>query len=104
MKVASRTEIKLGEATCLSSIDGEIKEYKLEITKIYQNNNYDNKSMLINITDENLLEKTGGIIQGMSGTPIIQNGKFVGAITHVLVNNPTVGYAVFGDLMLKYWH
>ena len=56
----------------------------------------------INITDENLLEKTGGIIQGMSGTPIIQNGKFVGAITHVLVNNPTVGYAVFGDLMLKY--
>mgnify|MGYP002123936010 CR=1 FL=1 len=85
MKVASRNEIKLGEATCLSSIDGEIKEYKLEITKIYQNNNYDNKSMLINITDENLLEKTGGIIQGMSGTPIIQNGKFVGAITHVFV-------------------
>ena len=102
MKVASRNEIKLGEATCLSGIDGEIKEYKLEITKIYQNNNYDNKSMLINITDENLLEKTGGIVQGMSGTPIIQNGKFVGAITHVLVNNPTIGYAVFGDLMLKY--
>jgi len=102
MKVASRNEIKLGEATCLSGIDGEIKEYKLEITKIYQNNNYDNKSMFINITDENLLEKTGGIVQGMSGTPIIQNGKFVGAITHVLVNNPTVGYAVFGDLMLKY--
>ena len=102
MKVASRNEIKLGEATCLSGIDGEIKEYKLEITKIYPNNNYDNKSMLINITDENLIEKTGGIVQGMSGTPIIQNGKFVGAITHVLVNNPTVGYAVFGDLMLKY--
>jgi stage IV sporulation protein B len=102
MKVASRNEIKLGEATCLSGIDGEIKEYKLEITKIYPNNNYDNKSMFINITDENLLEKTGGIVQGMSGTPIIQNGKFVGAITHVLVNNPTVGYAVFGDLMLKY--
>ena len=102
MKVASRNEIKLGEATCLSGIDGEIKEYKVEITKIYQNNNYDNKSMLINITDENLIEKTGGIVQGMSGTPIIQNGKFVGAITHVLVNNPTVGYAVFGDLMLKY--
>ena len=102
MKVASRNEIKLGEATCLSGIDGEIKEYKLDITKIYQNNNYDNKSMLIKITDENLIEKTGGIVQGMSGTPIIQNGKFIGAITHVLVSNPTVGYAVFGDLMLKY--
>ena len=58
---------------------------------MYTSNNYDNKSMLIKITDERLLEKTGGIIQGMSGTPIIQNGKFVGAITHVLVNNPTVG-------------
>ena len=102
MKVASRNEIQLGEATCLSGVDGEIKEYKLEITKIYQNNNYDNKSMLINITDENLIEKAGGIVQGMSGTPIIQNGKFIGAITHVLVSNPTMGYAVFGDLMLKY--
>ncbi len=102
MKIASRNEIKTGEAICLSNIDGEVKEYKLEITKIYQNNNYDNKSMLITITDENLINKSGGIVQGMSGSPIIQNGKFVGAITHVLVNNPTVGYAVFGDLMLKY--
>lgn len=102
MKIASRNEIKTGEAICLSNIDGEVKEYKLNITKIYQNNNYDNKSMLITITDENLINKSGGIVQGMSGSPIIQNGKFVGAITHVLVNNPTVGYAVFGDLMLKY--
>lgn len=102
MKIASRKEIKTGEAICLSNIDGEVKEYKLNITKIYQNNNYDNKSMLITITDENLINKSGGIVQGMSGSPIIQNGKFVGAITHVLVNNPTVGYAVFGDLMLKY--
>lgn len=102
MKVASRNEIKLGEATCLSAIDGEVNQYKIEIMKIYPNNNYDNKSMLINVTDENLISKTGGIIQGMSGTPIVQNGKFIGAITHVLVNNPTMGYAVFGDLMLKY--
>lgn len=102
MKVASRKDIRTGEAICLSNIDGEMKEYKLEITKIYQNNNYDNKSMLIKITDEDLIEKTGGIVQGMSGSPIIQNGKFIGAITHVLVSNPTVGYAVFGDLMLKY--
>ena len=79
----------------------KIEEYEIEIEKIYKENNYDNKSMLIKVTDERLLEKTGGIIQGMSGSPIIQNGKFVGAITHVLVNNPKEGYAVFGDIMLK---
>ena len=58
--------------------------------------------MVIKITDKDLISKTGGIVQGMSGSPIIQNGKFIGAITHVLVNNPQVGYAVFADLMLKY--
>ena len=57
--------------------------------------------MLIKVTDERLLYKTGGIIQGMSGSPIIQNGKFIGAVTHVLVNNPTEGYGVFGDIMIK---
>ena len=57
--------------------------------------------MLIEITDSELIEKTGGIIQGMSGAPIIQNGKFVGAVTHVLVNNPLQGYAVFGEIMIK---
>ena len=57
--------------------------------------------MLIKITDERLLEKTGGIVQGMSGSPIMQNGKFVGAVTHVLVNDPTVGYGVFADMMIK---
>ena len=57
--------------------------------------------MQIRVTDENLIEKTGGIIQGMSGAPIIQNGKFVGAVTHVLISNPLEGYAVFGDLMIK---
>ena len=64
-------------------------------------NNEDNKSMLIKVTDEELLNKTGGIIQGMSGAPIIQNGKFVGAITNVLVNDPTQGYAIFADMMIK---
>ena len=57
--------------------------------------------MLIKVTDERLVELTGGIVQGMSGAPIIQNNKFIGAITHVLVNDPTTGYAVFGDLMIK---
>lgn len=101
VKVASRQEIELGKATFLSGIDGQVKEYELEIEKIYLNNNEDNKSMLIKITDEELLEKTGGIIQGMSGSPIIQNGKFIGAITHVFVKEPQVGYAVFGDMMLN---
>ena len=101
MNVAPRQEISLGEASILSDIDGEIRQYKIEIQKIYLNNNYDNKCMLIKVTDEELLNKTGGIIQGMSGSPIIQNGKFCGAVTHVFVNNPTIGYAVFADKMIQ---
>ncbi len=102
MEVALRDEIKLGKATILCSLDNQkVQEYDIEIQKIFKENNYDNKSMQIKVTDERLLEKTGGIIQGMSGSPVIQNGKFVGAVTHVLVNNPQEGYAVFGDIMLK---
>lgn len=102
MEVASRDEIQTGKATILCSLDNQKpQEYVIEIQKIYKENNYDNKSMKIKVTDERLLEKTGGIIQGMSGSPIIQNGKFIGAVTHVLVNNPQEGYAVFGDIMLK---
>ena len=102
MEVALRDEIQTGKATILCSLDNEtVKEYEIEITKIYKDNNYDNKSMEIKVTDEELIEKTGGIIQGMSGSPIIQNGKFIGAVTHVLVNSSTEGYAIFGDLMLK---
>lgn len=102
MEVAMREEIELGKATILCSLDNQtVKEYEIEITKIYRDNNYNNKSMEIKVTDKNLIEKTGGIIQGMSGSPIVQNGKFVGAVTHVLVNSSTEGYAIFGDLMLK---
>ena len=102
MEVALRDEIKIGKATILCSLDNEIpQEYEIEIEKIYRDNNYDNKSMGIKVTDEKLLEKTGGIIQGMSGSPIIQNGKFIGALTHVLVNNPEEGYGVFADIMIK---
>ena len=93
MEVATRDEIKTGKATILCSLDNQKpKEYEIEIEEIYKENNYDNKSMLIKVTDEEKKEKTGGIIQGMSGSPIIQNGKFVGAVTHVLVKNPTEGY------------
>ena len=101
MNVAERQEINLGEATILSNIEGQFKEYKIEIQKTYLNNNYDNKSMVVKVTDEELLKKTGGIIQGMSGSPIIQNGKFCGAITHVFLRDPSIGYAVFADRMLS---
>lgn len=102
MEVALREEIREGKAKILCDLDGTgPKEYEIEIEKIFLENNYDNKSMKIKVTDENLLNKTGGIIQGMSGSPVVQNGKFVGAVTHVLVNNPKEGYAVFGDIMIK---
>lgn len=102
MEIALREEIKEGKAKILCSLDGNTpKEYDIEIQKIYLENNYDNKSMKIKVVDDELLNKTGGIIQGMSGSPIIQNGKFIGAVTHVLVNNPKEGYAVFGDMMFK---
>ena len=102
MEVLARNEIKQGKAQIICELEeGKKKTYEIEIQKIYTANNTDNKSMLIKVTDKELLEKTGGIIQGMSGSPIIQNGKFAGAVTHVLVNDPTTGYAVFADMMLK---
>lgn len=102
VKVASRNEIKTGKATIMCTLENNIKkEYEVEIEKIYKNNNTDNKSMVIKVTDKELLEKTGGIIQGMSGSPIMQNGKIIGVLTHVLVSNPTVGYGVFADLMVE---
>lgn len=102
LEVALRNEIKTGKAKILCSLENGVREeYEIEIKKIYKNNNTDNKSMLIEVTDERLLEKTGGIIQGMSGSPIVQDGKFIGAVTHVLVNNPKQGYAVFADMMIK---
>lgn len=102
LEVATRDEIKEGPATIMCTLDNnKTKEYNVEIQKIYKNNNSNNKSMLIKVTDAELLEKTGGIIQGMSGSPIIQNNKVIGALTHVLVNDPETGYGVFADLMIK---
>lgn len=102
LKVALRNEIVEGNATILCSVDGkETKEYKIKIEKIYSENNENNKSMLIEVVDEELIQKTGGIIRGLSGAPIIQNGKFIGAVTNVLVNSPTKGYAIFADIMIK---
>lgn len=102
MEIALRDEIKEGEAEIWCELeDGKKEKYAVKIEKIYLGNSYDNKSMKIKITDEKLIEKTGGIIQGMSGSPIIQNGKFVGAVTHVMVQNPKEGYAVFADMLIK---
>lgn len=102
VSVASRNEIKLGKASIICLLDNEeSKEYEVEIKNIYINNNENNKSMIVEITDEELLEKTGGIIQGMSGSPILQKGKLIGALTHVFVSDPTKGYALFADTMVQ---
>ena len=78
MEVALRSEVKEGKAYIICELEnGKKDKYEIEIQKVYVSNNYDNKSMLIRVTDERLLEKTGGIIQGMSGSPIVQNGRFV---------------------------
>lgn len=102
LEVATRDEIKEGAAKIVCALDSNKREeYDIEIQKIFKNNNSDNKSMIIKVTDEELLEKTGGIIQGMSGSPIVQNNKVIGAVTHVFVSDPTMGYAIFADLMIK---
>jgi stage IV sporulation protein B len=81
--------------------DGKVEKYEIKIVKITDIAGANSKGMVIEVTDKKLLEKTGGIIQGMSGSPIVQNGKFIGAVTHVYVNDPTRGYAIFGDTMIE---
>ncbi|PRR82973.1 SpoIVB peptidase precursor [Clostridium vincentii] len=102
LPVAFRDEIELGKATILTTVDESgTKEYEIEIIKLFEQSEPGPKSMIIKITDEKLLQKTGGIVQGMSGSPIIQNGKIIGAVTHVLINKPDVGYGIYIDWMLQ---
>ena len=102
IEVADRSEIKSGKATIRCTIDGYTPEdYEIEIVKTYFKTNNDTKSMFIRVTDKRLIERTGGIVQGMSGSPIVQNGKLVGAVTHVFVSDPTKGYGIFADLMIN---
>ena len=101
IQVAKKEEIKTGEARIRCYIDGEVKEYTICITQIDKESDQVNKGMVIQVTDTELLEKTGGIIQGMSGSPIIQNGKLIGAVTHVFVQDSTKGYGIFIENMLK---
>lgn len=102
LPMAFRQEVKCGPATILATINGlEPQEYSIEIEKINLCAMNGTKSMVIRITDERLLEETGGIVRGMSGSPIIQNGMLAGAVTHVFVNDPTRGYAVFAESMVE---
>lgn len=99
--IAHKQDVYEGEAVILSTISGtEVKEYDIVIEKISLADDSMTKNMVIRVTDEELIEATGGIVQGMSGSPIIQDGKLVGAVTHVFVNDPTKGYAIFIDNML----
>ena len=93
--------VKEGPATIISNIQGEeVEEFSVEIQKIARKNLLGPKSMIIKITDPRLLNETGGIIQGMSGSPIIQDGRIIGAVTHVLINDPARGYGIFIETML----
>ena len=102
VKVASRNEIQIGDAYILATLDNnEPKKYNIRIESIDKANDVNNRSMKIKVIDDELIKKTGGIICGMSGCPIIQNDKLIGVVTNVLVNNSEIGYAVFADLMIK---
>lgn len=100
-KVAEYNDIKLGEAKIITVLNGcEKKQYTINIIKVNNNKN-DNKNILFEITDNELISKTGGIVQGMSGSPIIQNDKIIGAVTNVVVNNPKRGYGILITSMLE---
>ena len=99
-KVATINDIKLDKAQILTVIEGDkVESFDINILKL--NNGYDSKNILFQITDERLLDKTGGIVQGMSGSPIVQGGYIIGAVTHVVVNEPTKGYGILITNMLE---
>ncbi|MCD7733143.1 MAG: SpoIVB peptidase [Oscillospiraceae bacterium] len=99
--IAYKAEVKTGPATILTTIDGSTpQEFEVEIERVTLSSAAKSKNIIIKVTDSELLEKTGGIVQGMSGSPIIQDGKLVGAVTHVFVSDPTRGYGIFIENML----
>ncbi len=101
VEVANVCEVKPGKAQIYSTVEGnEPKFYDIEIVKVTNQSQKDDKGMVVRVVDKTLLEKTGGIVQGMSGSPILQNGKLVGAVTHVFVNDPTQGFGMFAQWML----
>ncbi len=100
--VALKQEVKKGKAQIYCDVDGEPDFYEIEIEQLYFDGGHDNQGILLTVTDERLLSVTGGIVQGMSGSPIIQNGKIIGAVTHVFVKDATKGYGVFIEKMLEH--
>lgn len=102
VEIASAEEIEEGEATIRCSVEGKVEEYQVQITGVNPSAKEVNKTIELEVTDEKLLEMTGGIVQGMSGSPILQNGKLIGAVTHVFVNNPAKGYGILIEDMLKH--
>ena len=101
IEVADIKDIKLGPAMILFQYkDGKIEQYKINIKKIKYNNKKDDKDMMIEVVDKRLISYTGGIVQGMSGAPIIQNDKIIGAVTHVFIDNSKIGYGIFIDKMI----
>lgn len=101
-EVAPAQEVERGEAQVLCTLDASGPQlYSVEITRVSYRTNNGEKNLVIKVTDESLIEKTGGIVQGMSGSPIIQNGKLVGALTHVIVDNPEKGYGIFAEKMVE---
>lgn len=99
-QIANNDEVKTGKATMISTLSGDTpQKYEIEIKRICNRDMTSNENFVIKITDSRLLENCGGIVQGMSGSPIVQNGKIVGAVTHVFLNNPKEGYGVFAQYM-----
>lgn len=101
VQVASKEEVHVGLAMIRCYVQDSIEEYEIQILEINEAASDTNKGMVIEVTDERLLQQTGGIVQGMSGSPILQDGKLVGAVTHVFVNDPTKGYGIFADIMIR---
>ena len=100
LKIGGRLSVTPGKAKIISSVSGIREEYEIEIIKANYQSTADDKSIVFRVTDERLLKLTGGIVQGMSGSPIIQNKKIIGAVTHVFISDPTKGYGVYSDWML----
>ncbi|MDO4260522.1 MAG: SpoIVB peptidase [Eubacteriales bacterium] len=100
-EVAFKQEVQTGRAWIRSAVSGELRDYEIQIQELRLNENDVNKGMVFRVTDPELLALTGGVIQGMSGSPILQNGRLAGAVTHVFVNDPAKGYGIFAETMIN---